>query len=345
MRRRHLLGMLAAGGALGWARRASAAEMPAELAEPATLSPAAAYRLFNNVTTAGARLVAVGERGRIMLSDDSGKTWRQAPAPISATLVTVRFATPALGWAAGQMGVILKTQDAGETWQLVLNGFQAANLMLEEARQDSSQAELQAAQLLVSLGASNPMLSLVPLSPQHILAFGAFGLALESLDGGTTWRGIAARVQNPQGLHIYGAVLAGNALIAVGEAGFLVHGAPQGTLQAVTSPYQGSLFGVLSQTATNVLAFGLQGTLLQSSNQGVSWQSKNPVSGNAVLCGNTLRDGRIALGDASGNLLLSGDEGASFRAISGTLPVTALAQAPDGALILGSPAGLRRVEA
>jgi photosystem II stability/assembly factor-like uncharacterized protein len=334
--------MLTAGAVLGSGRRAFALDMPAELAQPAELTPAAAFGLFNNVAAAGARLVAVGERGRILLSDDSGRSWRQVPVPISATLVTVRFATPALGWAAGQMGVILKTQDAGETWRLVLNGFQAANLMLVEAAQDAgNQTELQAARLLVSFGASNPMLTLVPLSPAHILAFGAFGLALESVDGGETWRGIAARVQNPQGLHIYGALVRGNTLLAVGEAGFLARGAPEGVLQAVTSPYQGSLFGVISQAANNVLAFGLQGTLLQSVDQGASWQSKNPVSGNAVLCGQVLRDGRIALGDASGNLLLS-DGGASFRAMPGTLPVTALAQAPDGALILGSPAGLRR---
>jgi len=355
LRRRHVLGLLTAGAALGCANRACALDMPAELTQPSVITPAAAFGLFNNVATAGTRLVAVGERGRILLSDDAGHSWRQAPVPVSSNLVVVRFATPTLGWVAGQMGVILKTQDAGESWRLVLNGFQAANLMLVEAEaapapvkpatvdDGTGQTLLAAAQLLVSFGASNPLLSLVVLSPRHILAFGAFGLALESLDGGETWRGIGARVQNPQGLHIYGALRTGDTLVAAGEAGLLLRGAPVGGLNAVTSSYQGSLFGLVSAAAGNVLAFGLQGTLLQSSDAGGTWRSLPPVSANAVLCGQAVQGARIVLGDASGNVLVSQNEGASFTATPGTLPVTAMAQAPDGAIILGSPAGLRRV--
>jgi photosystem II stability/assembly factor-like uncharacterized protein len=354
LRRRHVLGLLTAGAALGSVRRAFALDIPAELSQPAVMTPAAAFGLFNNVVTAGNRMVAVGERGRILLSDNAGQSWRQAPVPVSVNLVTARFATPSLGWAAGQMGVILKTQDAGESWKLVLNGFQAANLMLAEARaaapgkpaaadDGTAQTPLQAAQLLVSFGACNPILSLVDLSPSHILAFGAFGLALESLDGGETWRGIGTRVQNPQGLHIYGALRTGDALLAAGEGGLLLRGAPDGPLAAGTSPYQGSLFGLVSLAADNVIAFGLQGTLLQSTDLGATWRSLPPVSANAVLCGQVLQGGRVVFGDASGNMLLSKNQGVNFSAIPGTLPVTALGQAPDGALVLASPAGLRRV--
>ncbi len=354
LRRRRVPGLLAAGAALWGAGRAVAREMPAELAQPALLTPAAAFGLFNSVATAGSRLVAVGERGRILLSDDAGHAWRQAPAPVSANLVAARFATPRLGWVAGQMGVILKTQDAGESWRLVLDGFQAAELMLRDAEASptpaaaaaadgTGQTQLAAAQLLVSFGACNPMLCLLDLSPRHILAFGAFGLALESFDAGETWRGIGTRVQNAQGMHIYAALQTGGALVAAGEGGLLLHGAAAGALAAAPSPYQGSLFGLVSPAPGNILAFGLQGTVLQSADLGASWRSLPAVSPNAVLCGQALRDGRIVLGDASGNLLVSHNAGAGFKAIPGTLPVTAMAQAPDGALILGSPAGLRRL--
>jgi photosystem II stability/assembly factor-like uncharacterized protein len=351
LRRRHVLALLTAGAALGPARRAGAVALPAELTQPAVITPAAAFGLFNNVATAGSRLVAVGERGRILLSDDAGHSWRQAPAPVSTNLVAARFATPALGWVAGQMGVILKTQDAGESWRLVLDGFRAANAMLGEAQaaiaaapdDGAAQAALQNAQSLVSFGASVPMLAVAPLSDTHILAFGAYGLALESLDGGETWRGNAARVPDPQGLHIYGALEAEGVLVAVGEQGLLLHGAADGVLVAAASPYQGSLFGVVGLAADNVIAFGLQGTVLQSADRGATWRSLQAVSANAILCGQALQGGRVALGDASGNLLVSGNAGASFSAIPGTLPVTAMGQAADGALILGSPAGLRRV--
>ncbi len=353
LRRRHVLGLLTAGAALASGRRAAAMDMPAELRQPAVMTPAAAFGLFNHVAIAGPRLVAVGERGRILLSGDAGRSWRQAPAPVSTNLVTVKFATPLLGWATGQMGVILKTEDGGENWKLVMDGFQAANLMLAEAKSaapakpagsddGTAQTPLQAAQLLVSFGASNPFLSLVVLSPGHILAFGAFGLALESLDAGATWRGIGLRVQDTQGLHIYGALDTGDTLVLVGEGGLVLHGPADGTLTAGTSPYQGSLFGLVIASAGNAIAYGLQGTVLRSPDLGATWQSLPPVSANAVLCGEVLQGGRIVLGDASGNLLVSDNAGATFTTIPGTLPVTALAQAQDGVLILGSPAGLRR---
>jgi len=357
LRRRHTLALLTAGAVLGLGRRAPAVALPAELVQPAVITPAAAFGLFNHVGVAGDRLVAVGERGRILLSDDSGRTWRQVAVPVSVTLVTARFATPQLGWAAGEMGVILKTQDGGESWKLVLNGFDAANLMLAEAKADAASAppmpapddglgtpEMQNAQTLVSFGASVPFLSLLPLSASRIQAFGAYGLALESLDAGETWRGIAARVPDPQGLHIYGAALMGQNLIAVGEAGLLLHGAVDSPLATATSPDQGSLFGVVIPTPSTALAFGLQGTLLRTFDFGASWQAQSPVSANGVLCGTVLRDRLVVLGDESGNLLLSTDAGGSFRTLPGTLPITALAQAPDGALITGSPAGLRRME-
>ena len=55
----------------------------------------------------------VGMRGLIVLSDDEGKTWRQAPVPVSSDLVSVRFVTPSRGWACGHDGVILRTSDGG----------------------------------------------------------------------------------------------------------------------------------------------------------------------------------------------------------------------------------------
>ncbi|MBN3816731.1 sialidase, partial [Paraburkholderia sp. Se-20369] len=58
---------------------------------------------INGLAKAGARIVAVGERGVILLSDDDGKHWR--PASVTpdqpSTLTQVRFVTPSLGIAVG----------------------------------------------------------------------------------------------------------------------------------------------------------------------------------------------------------------------------------------------------
>jgi photosystem II stability/assembly factor-like uncharacterized protein len=52
----------------------------------------AAASLQLSVTRAGKRLVSVGERGLVLLSDDDGRSWRQArQVPVSVALTQVRF--------------------------------------------------------------------------------------------------------------------------------------------------------------------------------------------------------------------------------------------------------------
>jgi len=50
---------------------------------PATQSPLAAHSLLQGVTKAGSRLVAVGQRGHVVYSTDSGTSWKQASVPVS----------------------------------------------------------------------------------------------------------------------------------------------------------------------------------------------------------------------------------------------------------------------
>ena len=74
---------------------------------PARDSAFAAKSLLNGVANAGQRIVAVGQRGHIVLSDDGGKTWTQAKVPVSSDLVAVYFPTPAKGWAVGILAALL----------------------------------------------------------------------------------------------------------------------------------------------------------------------------------------------------------------------------------------------
>jgi photosystem II stability/assembly factor-like uncharacterized protein len=356
--RRLLLQMLSCSAAVcGGVKSAMALDWPVELIQPAAISTLAQSGLFNDITRSGSRLVAVGERGRIMLSDDNGLSWRQVRSPVSTTLICCRFASAKVGWISGQMGVVLKTTDAGDSWSRVLDGFTAASAMVAEAKadvarpgaapsppsDDTAPTELQNAQFFVSSGASIPLLTILPISETHLLVFGGFGLALESLDGGSSWKGMAARVLDPNGFHIYAALQSSDAVVAVGEQGLILRGPPDGTLNTIQSPFSGSLFGLLSLASGNQLAFGLQGAVLLSADDGLTWKSGIPATGNSILAGVVLQDQRILLGDEGGNLLLSRDAGHSFTLFSVMAPVTALAQAADQSLILGSPIGLRRL--
>ena len=65
---------------------------------------------------AGSRLVVVGERGHVLLSDDDGASWAQASVPVRVLLTAVHMRGERTGWAVGHDATILRTRDGGETW-------------------------------------------------------------------------------------------------------------------------------------------------------------------------------------------------------------------------------------
>lgn len=73
---------------------------------PASLSPIATQAPMLAATWAGQRAVSVGGNGIILLSDNRGKSFRQAQwVPISSTLTGVSFADAKSGWAVGHWGL------------------------------------------------------------------------------------------------------------------------------------------------------------------------------------------------------------------------------------------------
>src|SRR5688572_31283560 len=126
MQRRTLLRALAAGGMLPLAARAAAPANSSPwrdvLDTPAQKSALAPRTLLTGLARAGERVVAVGQRGHALFSDDAGKSWQQAEVPVSSDLVAVQFPTATAGWAVGHDGVVLHSADAGKTWARQLDG-------------------------------------------------------------------------------------------------------------------------------------------------------------------------------------------------------------------------------
>ena len=158
---------------------------------PARLSERAKSAVLNAVALAGQRVVAVGEMGIILLSDDNGLTWRQAKAvPTSVTLTNVRFATGSMGWAVGHSGVVLKTTDSGENWVRQLDGKQAAQIELAAAdaamqsNADTGARRQRDAQRMVEEGADKPFLDVYFFDEQNGLVVGAYGLIFANAEGG-----------------------------------------------------------------------------------------------------------------------------------------------------------------
>jgi photosystem II stability/assembly factor-like uncharacterized protein len=99
------------------------------------------------IARAGERLVSVGVRGLIIISDDAGQSWRQVASPVNSDLVAVRFISPKQGWAGGHDGVILSTLDGGQTWKRQLDGRMAAKLLVEHFSKLAAAGNAEAARL------------------------------------------------------------------------------------------------------------------------------------------------------------------------------------------------------
>lgn len=258
---------------------------------------------------AGARTVAVGERGIVALSDDGGRSWRQAGAPTSVSLTTVRFADALNGWAVGHGGVVLATEDGGKTWTRRLDGRRIAQIMLEAARAAGDAKAVQDAERLQADGPDKPLLDLLVIDARRLLAVGAYGLALASEDGGQTWASWMARLPNPKGLHLYAARLRGNTLVLAGEQGLAMLSGDGGrTFRRVETAYKGSFFTAELLGEQDLVLAGLRGTALRSVDGGATWSPLAAAMPVSITASALSPDGRLlAVNQAGFVMALKGD--------------------------------------
>ena len=221
---------------------------------------------------AGERIVAVGERGIVALSDDGAQHWRQAAVPTSVTLTAVRFADAKQGWAVGHGGTVLASDDGGERWMRRLDGRQAAQIVLDAARAGGDARAVQEAERLHADGPDKPLLDLLLLGGPRLLVVGAYGLALASEDAGRTWQSWMPRLPNPKGLHLYAARQRGQTLLLAGEQGLVLLSTDAGrSFRRIETPYKGSFFSAELLGEQEIVLAGLRGTVLRSTDAGATW--------------------------------------------------------------------------
>lgn len=300
--------------------------VPLAQAEESVLAPRAENSLLLDIAVAGKRLVAVGERGHILLSDDDGLRWRQVVAPTQATLTAVWFHDAHRGWAGGHDAVVLRTDDAGEHWKIV--------------HQDEGGA---------------PILDLRFLDGERGLAVGAYGLQLVSEDSGAHWsprvfrperagRGIPASEATADH-HLHQLAQDGDGrLFLAAEAGRVFRSDDSGVRwDELDAPWEGTLFGLIALPEGVVLAMGLRGRLFRSGDGGNSWSMLDSGVQSSLYGGLRLSDGRVLVYGAADTLLVSRDGGRRFEMLPATtrLAITSASEIPGMTLVTVGEGGAR----
>jgi photosystem II stability/assembly factor-like uncharacterized protein len=353
-RRRFLKGSMA----LGLAKFCSAAKAQSfSSLDPALNTAAISVRYPERVTliaitlTTANRLVAAGEHGVIVYSDDNGRSWLQARVPVNLSLTCVRFATAKIGWAGGHAGVILKTDDGGESWTKQLDGNQANQLTMKVARDpalsnNASPATALAmlrAQHFVDGGADIPFLTMLVFSPEKMLALGGYRMAMLTDDGGKTWRDGSLNVYSRTSINIYDAEEIGGSYYLVAEMGLVFRSSDGGnSFQPVTSPGQTTLFGILGATDGSLLVFGVAGSVFRSQDEGASWAPSQIDTKENLSGGRVLSNGAVVLASESGQIYTSKDNGRTFSPVLSNprQPLFDIQGASNGTLIGVGPTGV-----
>lgn len=266
----------------------------------------------------GPDIVVVGERGRILYSQDNAATWERAavalPPGSAPTLTGIAFASSTKdGWAVGHDALILITHDGGRSWQ---KSWQGENL-------------------------TDSFLDVLALDARHVLAVGAYGLCLESTDAGQTWkrrkliaedRHLNRMTRGPDGT-----------LYLAGERDTLLRSRNAGAeWTALSSPYEGSFFGLLALDERTLLAYGLRGRLYRSADAGESWIQIDTGSSGLIAAGLQLKKGPLVFAGQARTLALSRDLGRTATRWNAplTTAVSALLELTDGRVLSLGEAGV-----
>lgn len=290
-------------------------------------SEGSVHSLLLDVSLAGDRLIAVGEKGHILYSDNQGEDWMQAQVPVQVTLTATHFPTPTLGWAVGHDGVILHSKDGGETWHKQLDGYQTGTLMALAARhrieeltqsielaqlkgksknalkdaRENAEIALEEAQTEIAEGPNRPLLDVWFSSEEIGYASGAFGYLFRTTDGGERWEDISLSVSNPERLHLY--TIQGwsdGTLLALGEFGLTLRSEDAGeTWNTVDLGYEGTLFSVRRGfTEDDAFIVGLRSNVFYSADRGLNWTRQTLPPGPTLLGVATSNEKAVMVGVA-----------------------------------------------
>jgi photosystem II stability/assembly factor-like uncharacterized protein len=245
---------------------------------PSEIMPLTASGLLLDVVNTGKHLIAIGDRGAVIVSNN-GSDWAQVQTPVRSPLTALSFANENTGWVVGHDAVILKTTDGGKTW--LMQNFQPE--------------------------VEKPFLDVIALDEHTVIAVGAYGLLYRTTDGGDTWSPLEAPSIKADETHFNSITKLGNgALLIVGEQGMLGYSADQGASweKIAPSPYDGSFYGAIPVGTEGALVFGLRGNAYKTEKlKGGTFTKVDTGTVSSFFGGTALPDGSVVLVGLAGAVL------------------------------------------
>lgn len=242
---------------------------------------------YGVATPAEGVIWAVGRGGKIVRSDDAGKSWQAQRSGTAANMQSIAAWDAARAIAVGNSATVLATDDGGRTWRTLTNLPKAI---------DGHKL------IRVRRGADH-----------RAYVVGEFGTILMTPDLGATWTSLGTQ----EDVAWNDLAVRGETMLVVGEFGKIRRSADGGrTWVGITSPIQRSLTAVDMAADGVAVAVGLDGALLVSADDGRSWRSAATGTRNHLFdvlqqptgdwvavgdkgvivrkAGNTWRSGRVA---------------------------------------------------
>ena len=209
--------------------------------------PLAKKAVFLDLVSNDQSVIAVGERGIILKSDDKGGSWVQVKSPVDVTLTGISFSSKNTGWIVGHESTILKTIDGGNSWKI-------SRYQPEEERFYMS-------------------VNFMTADKGYVL--GTDGELWVTEDGGKSWDLTILSVEEWYQNHLFAIEKISNTSLVVGErGGIFTKGIEQKDWLAINSPYEGSFFGA-NKVGENFLVFGMSGNLYLLNASTLEWVKIN----------------------------------------------------------------------
>ncbi|MFH1974839.1 MAG: YCF48-related protein [Pseudomonadota bacterium] len=247
---------------------------------------------------------AVGCWGKIVHTQNGGKSWSRQDSKTDSYLYSVNFTDRLNGWAVGNYGIILHTQDGGETWE----------------RQQS--------------GTEKHLFKVEFLNKSEGWAVGYWGTILYTQDGGENWLDKSIK----KDIAFNGLSLVGGHCWVVGEFANIYHTDNKGDswekqLSGVEEDV--ALYGVDFVSLTEGWAVGLGGTVLHTKDGGKTWkQISDPNGFTETYFDVVASDKGVFVCGGSGTIveIVGNGENSSFRKI---IPDTAVYTNLSGICVSG----------